>query len=154
MDWTKACTFYQDGLVQGVWEAWAGHARARRRAQYMQDRKLSRLADSHRRLTLLRWTWRRFSQHRLGLLARGRAVHSHCVRHGARRVAFAAWRVALERRRREVTHALAKHSRWSRATVLASCLQQWRLYLQEQEVQAEIDSRVDRTWVRVQQWLT
>mmetsp|Transcript_925 Transcript_925/g.1604 ORF Transcript_925/g.1604 Transcript_925/m.1604 type:complete len:659 (+) Transcript_925:73-2049(+) len=154
LDWLKACTFYDDGLVQSAWEAWVGLARARKRAFYIHERKLTRLADSHFRQVLLRYTWRCFVQYRLALRARAKAVHSHCVKHGGRRAAFAAWRVSLEKRRRAVTHALTKHSRQSRASILASCWRQWKQYLQDAEIEKEIDSRVDMTWVRVQEWLT
>jgi hypothetical protein len=140
--------------MQTAWEVWAGHARARRRAQFVQERKLSRLADSHYHHTLVRNVWQRLGQRRLALLAKAKAVHSHCVKHGGRRQAFKAWRVSLEKRRREVTHSLMKYDRRSRATVLTSCWQQWKKYLQEQEIEKEIDSRVDMTWVRVQEWLT
>lgn len=153
-DWTKAGNFYNDGLVQESWEVWVAHVRAHRRAQYIQERKLTRVAESHRRLTLLRAMWRRLSQYRLSLLARARAVHSHCVQHSSRKTAFIAWRVSLERRRREVTHFLEKHRYRSRATVLSSCFRQWRRYLQEQEMEAEIDSRADMAWARVQGWLS
>lgn len=154
LDWRKACTFFEDGLVQAAWEVWVGQARARRRAQHVQERRLARLADAHLRLVLMRGAWRSFCQWRLALLARARAVHSHCVRHRGRRAAFAAWRVSLEKRRREVTYSLMKHGRRSRAVVLTSCLRRWREYLQEQQVEREIESRVDSTWMRVQGWLT
>ena len=154
LDWRKACTFHRDGRVQAVWEAWAGHVRAMRRTRYLQERALARQADSHRRYALLRAAWRRFARSRRALAAKARAVHSHCVLHGARRSAFKAWRVSVEKRRREITHSLAKHSTRSRHTVLAGCFRQWKLYMQEVEIEKEIDSRVDVTWMRVQEWLT
>lgn len=153
LDWRKACTFYDDGLVQASWEAWVGLARARRRAFYIHERKLTRLAESHFQQMLLRSTWRHFQQYRLALRAKARAVHSHCVKHGGRRAAFTAWRVSLEKHRRAVTHTLTKHSRLSRATLLASCWRQWKQYLQDAEIEKDIDRRVDMAWVRVQDWL-
>ena len=153
MDWEKACTFYRDSLIQCVWEAWIGYTRALRRAQYMYDRRCTKLAVSHYRHTLLKAVWLNFLKYRRALRAKARAVYSHCVCHGSRRTAFRAWRISLEKRRREITHTLVRHSKVSRRTVLFNFFRMWKDYMQAAALEKEIDNRVDMTWVRVQEWL-
>jgi hypothetical protein len=104
------------------------------------------------RRRLVSVVWRKWKGYRRVLLAKAAAVHGQ-VQYAACRGAFRAWGVTLERSRRHYSRRLVQFKMARRVLILRGCLQQWREFLHLQELERDIDSRVDSEWAQLQSWL-
>ena len=97
--------------------------------------------------------WRKWSGYRRVLLAKGSAVYAQVVVHASRVRAFKAWTVSFERARRLYTSRLVRFKMAKRLHVLRGCLRRWKAFLRAQDLERDIDTRVDCAWAQVQSWL-
>ncbi len=75
------------------------------------------------------------------------------IRFGRFKRAFRAWQFSLERIRRRQTSVQTAMVHQANLALLRRCVHRWRQYINEQEFEREIESKVDLTWAKVQDWL-
>lgn len=86
-------------------------------------------------------------------MAKGAAVHCQVVQFNTLKKAFRSWSVTLEKSRRFFSRKIAKFKMTRRVLILRGCWEQWREFLHLQELERDIDSRVDSEWAQLQSWL-
>jgi hypothetical protein len=85
--------------------------------------------------------------------AKAKAVTGHFSRYTVNRRAFGAWRLALERVRREETQALRAVVPRGRRAFQRYYWLKWLEYHRDALVEREIANRADLTWKKVQGWI-
>ncbi len=81
------------------------------------------------------------------------AVNRQIVSYGTMKQFFRYWLISYEKVQRFNVRLIRKMKSVSEIVLQKRCFKQWREYINQQYVEREIDSRVDRTWMKVQKWL-
>lgn len=153
LDWAKAMYHRDDTLVQQAWIALYGYCMSSRSERARREYRQSSMAKAHYYRGLLRGTWRRWLLSRRLTRAKAVAVTGHFSRYTVNRRAFGAWRLALERiRRQEVQQIRAVVPRGKRS-VQRHFFAKWMEFHRDALLDREISNRTDLTWQKVQAWL-
>jgi len=111
------------------------------------------MAGAHYRRNLIRHCFGQMKLFRKMLRAKARAVTGHFSRFTVNRRAWGAWRVAVERSRRDyVAKARMVKPKGDRC-VKRHAWQRWFQYHTEQLLDREVSNRADLTWAKVQGWM-
>lgn len=154
LDWEKATNFYLDNLMQRAWTAIQADASARRADKYRQEMRISVIAIAHYRTRLLRFFWSGFIKYKKMLRARAAAVFGQAMMFSPIRRSFTAWRISLERSRRRIVKQMRLLQPRGDRITCRYYWQRWQDFINEAQLQREIDSRSDVMWARVQSWMS
>jgi len=153
LDWAKAMYHRDDTLVQQAWIALYGYCMSSRSERARREYRQSSTAMAHYCRGLLRGTWRRWLLSRRLTRAKAVAVTGHFSRYTVNRRAFGAWRLALERIRRQEVQQLRAVIPRGRRAVQRHFFAKWMEFHRDALVDRDISNRADLTWQKVQSWL-
>ena len=99
------------------------------------------------------FVWTKWRSYRRILIAKGSAVYGQAVKFSSKKKVFKAWMVSFERSRRHYSSKIARFRIARRTHIIRGCINLWKRFVKEQELERDIDSRVDCAWAEVQGWL-
>lgn len=114
---------------------------------------LTYLNDDCRR-RWLKSVWRAWKLYGKSLKAKAIAVTGMFSRFTLVKRSWQAWKIALERRKREESHQLRSVSRQGDRCVIRFYLRIWKDFMKEIRYEREINLRAEQKWRNVQQWLS
>lgn len=150
----KADNFYADRLMQCYYGAWKSVLLSAKLDRRKRSQRMNTLAIAYYSRQLLRFVWKKWKLYRKLLKAKALTVGGEFSRFALRRRSFLSWKIAYDRRVRQLAAKMQTVAIPHSVGVLRRYyVARWRSFVRQAKFDRDVQLRTDLTWSKVQGWL-